>query len=154
MDRLALVQRVRALTRDFSNAIFREIDIIDFLNEGIDRISQVIPELDGMSPLLSHTDVPTLLPKKFHHLLPLYATARCFGQDERHYQSSTFMNEFEVKLSDLKALIETGDIVIIDPDTNAPVELDNASNIEYVVTNNYYEPYESSSDLDEGVDGL
>lgn len=154
MDRLALVQRVRALTRDFSNAIFREIDIIDFLNEGIDRISQVIPELDGMVHLLSHTDVPILLPTKFHNLLPLYATARCFGQDERHYQSSTFMNEFEVKLSDLKALIETGDIVIIDPVTEEPVELDNASNIEYVVTNNYYQPYESSSDLDEGVDGL
>lgn len=154
MDRLALVQRVRALTRDFSNAIFREIDIIDFLNEGIDRISQVIPELDGMVHLLSHTDVPILLPSKFHNLLPLYATARCFGQDERHYQSSTFMNEFEVKLSDLKALIETGDIVIIDPVTEEPVEMDNASNIEYVVTNNYYQPYESSSDLDEGVDGL
>ena len=35
MNRLDLIRRVRSLTRDFSNAIFRESDIVDYINEGI-----------------------------------------------------------------------------------------------------------------------
>ena len=65
------------------------------------------------------------------------------------------MNEFEVKLADMKALIESGSLVITDPDTGAPVEVGGgALGTEYVKTNNYYEGRYGSYDLDEGVGGL
>lgn len=121
MQRSQIVQRVRALTRDFSNSIFREQDIIDFINEGIDRMRQVIPELKNLTYLLTSQQEPTLLPSRYHHLLAVYSTARCFGQDERHYQATTHMNEFEVKLDELKTAIMNGEIVITDPDGNVVI---------------------------------
>ena len=121
MTRLELILRVRAVTRDLSNSIFREQDITAFINEGIDRFVQVIPELANMEYLYSNTDIPKFLPKEYHHLLAVYCASRCFEQDERHYQATTKMNEFEAKLDELKSKIEGGDIKIIDPDTGLAV---------------------------------
>lgn len=125
MRRLEIIQRVRALTRDFSNSIFREQDIIDFINEGINRFKQVIPELNGLERLLAQQQEPTLIPDQYHHLLAVYSASRCFGQDERHYQATTLMNEFEAKLDELKQAIENGDIQIIDPDTGESIVTEN-----------------------------
>lgn len=127
MNRLQITQRVRTLTRDLTNSIFREQDIIDFINEGIARFIQVIPELKGMSMLYTHTAEPTLLPLEYRHLLALYSSSRCFSQDERHYQATTLMNEFEVKLEELRTNIENGIVVILDANgkaiiSDAPVE--------------------------------
>ena len=146
MQRVQIIQRVRALTRDFSNSIFREQDIIDFINEGVDRMKQVIPELKSMEHLLAQQQEPTPLPPRYHHLLAVYSTARCFGQDERHYQSTTHMNEFEVKLDELKSAIENGEVIITDEDGNAiTVE----SPIDYVNLRPYWN--EGKIDRDEGV---
>ena len=116
MNRLKIIQRVRSMTRDFSETIFRKNDIIDYINEGIDRFKQVIPELKSLKRLDSDSQQPILIPEEYRHLLAVYATARCFGQDERHYQSSTYMNEFEVKLEELKIAIENGEVIITDED--------------------------------------
>ena len=123
MKRVQLINRVRSLTRDFSNSIFREQDIIDFINEGINRFKQVIPEFSSMDRLLVQDQEPTLIPESYQHLLAVYATSRCFGQDERHYQATTLMNEFETKLDELKQAIENGDITIIDPTTGEAMEI-------------------------------
>lgn len=122
MRRIDIVARVRAVTRDFSNSIFREQDVTDFVNEGIDRFRQIIPELATLQYLLSNEDEPKLLPLQYHHLLSVYASSRCFGQDERHYQATTLMNEFETKLEELKAGIEGGQVVIKDETTGLPIE--------------------------------
>jgi len=122
MNRLRLVMRVRSLTRDFSGSIFREADIIDYLNEGINRIKQVIPHLSGMTLLLERESLPILLPEQYHHVLSIYSASRCFGQDERHYQASTFMNEFEVKLDELSSNIDNGIVTIYDTDGVAIVD--------------------------------
>lgn len=152
MNRIELIGHVRSLTRDLSNAIFREIDIINYLNEGIDRLRQIIPELDTMIYLDKSVDVPVLLPKSFHHILAVYSASRCFGQDERHYQASTFMNEFETKLDELKINVEIGRIKIIDPVTGLPVVNTNASS--YVVENYFETRYSSNIDLDDGIEGV
>lgn len=112
MTRGDLIQRVRAYTRDFSNSIFRELDIINFINESIDRIREIVPELSDMNYLTDNKHVPKYLPEQYHVLLAIYSASRCFGQDEQHYQSTTFMNEFETKLDELKNRIEAGDIII------------------------------------------
>lgn len=135
MKRLDIVKRVRALTRDFSNSIFREEDIVAFINEGIERFQQIVPELENLPYLNDNEDVPTMIPTRYHHLLAVYSTSRCFGQDERHYQASTYMNEFEQKLDELKAKIEGGEVEIIDPETGLPIVVENEPDY---VKNNYY----------------
>lgn len=150
MNRLDLIRRVRSLTRDFSNSIFRESDIVDYINEGINRIRQVIPELSDLTELTDNAQSPDLLPKQYHHLLALYSASRCFSQDERHYQASNFMNEFETKLDEMKISIEEGRIKIIDPQTNQPINSTYKS--DYVVDN--YFKTTKLADFDYGVEGV
>lgn len=154
MNRLQIVQRVRALTRDFTNSIFRENDIVDFLNEGINRFKQIIPELKELPELLSKSQIPFLIPEQYRHLLAVYAAARCFGQDERHYQASTLMNEFEVKLNELKEKIENGEIQIVDADGQA---VENDIPVDYVNMRPYWHEHSgvfNLKDIDEGVEGV
>lgn len=118
MNRLELILRTRSLVRDISNSFFRESDVIDYLNEGIERIGQVIPELREM-PLLLNREAPvTRLPRQYHHLLALYSASRLCTHDERHYQAGTFMNEFETKLSVLAQDVMNGEIEIKDENGN------------------------------------
>lgn len=129
MTRLDLIQRVRSITRDLSNSIFREQDITAFINEGIDRFKQYIPEFSNMDYLYENTSTPTHLPSQYHHLLAVYCCSRCFSQDERHYQATTMMNEFETKLEELKAAIDGGSVVIIDPETGESVSTEYATDL-------------------------
>jgi hypothetical protein len=152
MNRIKLISRVRILTRDFSNSIFRENDIIDFINEGIDRFKQIIPQLRGLTYLTVAIQEPSLIPEQYQHLLSVYAASRCFSQDERHYQSTNLMNEFEVKLEELKSAIEAGDIIIVDSDGNTVV-VDNP--IDYVETKSYWGDNQTGIfDIDLGVEGV
>ena len=147
MKRLELISRVRTLTRDFSNSIFREQDIIDFINEGINRFKQVMPVFKITPKLLVAEQEPKPIPEEYQHLLAVYSASRCFGQDERHYQATTLMNEFEAKLYELKQGFENGDIEIIDPITGLPMNIDNV--IDYVDLKAYWGSKET--DLEEGV---
>lgn len=150
MNRLALVNRVRKLTRDLSSSIFQEPDVVDYLNEGIQRMRQVIPELKGLTELGSNESSPSLLPESYHHLLALYSASRCFDQDERHYQATTRMNEFEQKLEELRGKIEIGLITIVDANGN---EVTNDYVNDYV-TDNYFSKRYDRRDLDKGVEGV
>ena len=130
MKLLELIRRVRTNTRDLTNSIFREQDIIDFINEGIERFQQIIPEFKGMTKLIDKNETVKLIPEEYHHLLAVYSTSRCFAQDERHYQATTLMNEFEIKLDKLKEDIDNGIIEIVDEDGN-PIESKN-NEVDYV----------------------
>ncbi len=123
MNRLKLIQRVRSMTRDFTNATFRESDIVDFINEGINRFKQIIPEVKKEEKLLVNQQSLKYIPEEFHELLAIYSTSRCFSQDERHYQATTLMNEFEVKLDELREAIDNGLYKIIDPDTGEEITM-------------------------------
>lgn len=135
MNRLKLIRYVRSMTRDFTEAIFREDDIVTFINEGIDRIRQVIPELRNLKHLDSNSKEPTLIPEQYRHLLGIYATSRCSGQDERNYQATTYMNEFEVKLEELRIAIENGEINIVDENGE---EISADTSIDYVDLEPYW----------------
>lgn len=138
MKRLEIIRRVRSLTRDFSNSIFREQDIIDFLNEGINRAKQIIPELKKEERLLTNQQELLYIPEEYRHLIAVYATARCFGQDEGHYQATTFMNEFEIKMDELRDKILNGDIIIVDPDTGEEITDGGTGGIDYVNLKPYW----------------
>ena len=124
MNRRQIVARVRSRPRDLSNSIFREVDVVDYINEAIDRVMQIIPQMQKMQHLRANEQVPKLLPRRYHHLLAVYSASRCFSQDERHYQATNLMNEFELKMDELKVAIENGDVIIVDDD-GKPVVLDN-----------------------------
>ena len=137
-----LIKRVRQYTRDFSGMTFTDDDVTAFLNEGIDRVVEIMPEFAPMLYLENTDQEPLMLPKQYHHLLAVYSASRCFFQDERHYQHSNLMNEFETKLAEVQAKIEMGQLTILDPDGN-PVDF-GVGDTDYVV-NNYYEPAKSSN---------
>lgn len=124
---------VRAHARDFNETIFRKSDITMFINEGIDRVIQVLPQLENIPYLVDDVDIVELIPREYIHLLANYSTSRLMSQDERHYEASTLMNEFEHKLADFKEKVENGEIEIIDPDTGLPLEADYKT--DYVVDN-------------------
>ena len=136
MKRSELIRRVRSITRDFSNSIFREQDIIDYINEGINRFKQVIPIFKSVPKLLDQNQEPEPIPEEYQHLLSIYSASRCFMQDERHYQSTVLMNEFETKLDELKQAIENGDIVITDPKTGE--EIVSTNEMDYVDLKPYW----------------
>lgn len=134
MNRLELMQRSRSLVRDISNSFFREDDVVNYLNEGIDRIAQRIPIFTAMPYLLNNLQEVTYLPKQWQHLLAIYCASRLCTHDERHYQAGTFMNEFETKLDDLSASIDSGDTAIVDENGN---EVKQPFKDQYV-RNNYF----------------
>lgn len=144
MKRSQLVTRVRSLTRDFSGNTFREEDVKEYINEGIDRLMQLFPSFESMTYLETDEDEPILLPKAFHSLLAVFASARLYSQDERAYQSTTLMNEFETKVEELRTRIEDGTIIIKDPDGNV-VDVGTDS---FYVEDNYFTKYTGTSQFD------
>lgn len=141
VNTIDLIKRVRQYTRDFSGMTFTDDDVQSFINEAIDRVAEIMPEFAPMAYLTTTDQVPTYLPKQYHHLLAVYSASRCYFQDERHYQASNLMNEFEIKFADVQAKIESGEITIYDPDGN-PVDF-GTGDTDYVV-NTYYEPNHAS----------
>ena len=115
-----LINRTRTYTRDFTGSIYREVDILIFMEEAFNRFA-IIPEFSTLvySPIKT-TSVP-LIPYQYQYLLPIYASSRCLFQDEQDYRAGTLMNEFETKLEELKSSIESGDIIIKD-ELGVPVE--------------------------------
>lgn len=146
MNRLKLIQRTRAMTRDFSNSIFREQDIADFINEGVNRFIQVVPQLKGIPTLVVSEQEPHPIPEQYQHILAVYSASRCFSQDERHYQATTLMNEFEVKLDELKQAILNGDIILTD-ENGIPIP-DTSAEPEYVNLSAYWKKNPTESDFD------
>ena len=138
-----LTKRVRQNTRDTTSALFTSDDIKSFIREACDRVKQ-IPELSGMAELISDNVEVTHLPVMYHYILSLYATSRCFSQDEQHYPAQKFMDEFEARLFALETGINNGDIIITD-ENGEPVKVDGANKIDAVV-NVYFAKLGSDDD--------
>lgn len=121
MNRLQLMIKSSKLLRDESNTIYTKAFIYEQINEAIDRFKQLVPELKSMSYLVDDTVEVDLLPSEYQHLLSIYSCARCYEIDERHYEANKYMNEFEIKVANLKEAIASGETSILDPLTGLPV---------------------------------
>lgn len=150
MKRLELMTRTRSLTRDFNSSAFRDLDVIAYINEGVGRIKQIIPQFAQMTELTYDEAVPKVLPDAYHHLLAVYSASRLFAQDERFHQASNLMNEFEVKMDELKMSITNGELIATNPDGTI-VDL---SLKPFYVLNNYFEGRDARYDKDDGVEGV
>lgn len=131
MNKVQLRNRTRQYLNETSGGgIWKDSDINAFMDEAIDRLSH-IPHLIDMDYLDGDDDVPAYLPKRYHYLISVYASARCFEQDDSHYKATEKMNEFEVKMEELQNGINDGSIVIRDPDGNV-VDIDEELYADYV----------------------
>lgn len=126
-----LIQKVRRYTRDTTGSLFTQEDIVDFCNEGIERMKQIIVIFKDVPALKSNTDEVEIIPLPYQHLISVYGASRCFSQDEQQYQASTYMNEFEAKMDELLQKILSGEIVITDKDGNI-LNMDNIP-VDYIV---------------------
>ena len=105
------------LARDTNGYVFPQDTVDMFINMAIDVLREY-PVFADMKPLELATDVPNYLPPRYHYLIALYASSRCFDMDERFYEGTEKRNEFEQKLDDLIADIEAGNITIYDDEGN------------------------------------
>lgn len=145
MTKLELIIKSSKLLRDESNTIYSKSFIGDQINEAIDRTKQLVPELRNMTYLLVDTDSLVLMPEEYQHLISIYACARCYEVDERHYEANKYMNEFEIKINNIRDSIASGELIITDPNTGLPVVID--INQDYV-RNVYFADSEYVSDAE------
>lgn len=110
-----IINRVRSYTRDTTGTLFSRSDIVDFANEGIDRLRQ-INALNDMSYLVNDTDVPAFLPSNYHYAIAIYSASRCYIQDEQTSFAQSFSSEFEGLYTLIELGIKEGTIKIIDED--------------------------------------
>lgn len=108
-----VVNRVRSYTRDTTGTLFSRSDIVDFANEGIDRLKQIVA-LNNMTYLNNDVDEPILLPSQYHYAIAVYSASRCFTQDEQTSLAESFMREFEGLFALLELGIKEGTIKIFD----------------------------------------
>ena len=130
-----LITRVRQYTRDTTGSLFAQEDIIAFINEGIDRTRRY-KFFKDMEHLTSLSDEPKYLPNQYHHLLAVYASSRCFTQDEQTYLAEQFMNEYEFKTQEVELLVNEGELDIdgFDGD-NSNKPFDAVKNVYFVEEN-------------------
>lgn len=107
-----LLEDVRDLTRDVTGSLFPQETVINFLNEGIDRLRS-IPALENMSNVKNLNEEITYLPTQYQHLISLYGASRCFFQDEQLQQADMLMREFEFKTTELNEKINNGSVKIV-----------------------------------------
>lgn len=133
-----LMIRARSYVRDINGSIFSKQDLINFINEAIDR-SKIIIQLNGMKYLVKLNDYPILMPEQYQYLLSVYCASRCMFQDEQDGRAGILMNEFETKLEELRAKIDNGEIIIKDEDGNiitATYDTDYVKNVYFDIYSN------------------
>ena len=140
-----LINMTRLYARDNNSFMFTDANITIFLNQAIDRLAQY-PIFEKM-PYLTN-DVPDVyyLPRQYHYMLALFASARCYDTDERFYEGTEKRNEFENFLDGLISDIEAGNVVIKDELGNVVV---NPTKCTDTVTDAYFTS--SGSDTEEVV---
>lgn len=117
MTLIKLIEKTRRPLKDNDGVIFLKANVVDYINEAVNRFQHYLYFVDEIE-LVQDSDEPTLIPAPWQHLLALYATSRCFTEDENAYEAARYMNEFEEKLASLIEKIELGEITITDTEGN------------------------------------
>lgn len=141
MNLETITTNARRHLNDKEGSIFSKDDLEYFINEGLDRFRSVVYFADEVT-LTTLDQSPIYIPEQYHYILSLFASSRAFGQDEREYKATQFMNEFEIKLEELIQKIESGEITVTDSEgeeVTADYEEDYVTNVYFV----------SASDLDD-----
>lgn len=110
----AITDTRRHLKDDTQN-VWTDEDIKYFINEAISMIKKTIPEYFTALHRVPSSDVADTTPNTIHieeeyeNLIPLFASARCFEQDEQNYRAVKQMNEFEARKLDMEEKVRDSD---------------------------------------------
>lgn len=141
------LEKLRTMThtfaRDTNGYVFPQDTVDMFINMAIDVLREY-PVFADMEYLYLSSDVPKFLPEKYHYIIALYASSRCFDMDERFYEGTEKRNEFEQKLDDLIADIEAGNVIITDDEGK---EVKNTYIASDEVVNDYFDVVLKDSDV-------
>lgn len=106
--------------KDATQNVWTDDDIQYFINESLLLIKSTLPEYFTTLHKVPNSDVLDTTPNTIHideeyeHLIPLFASARCFEQDEQNYRATKQMNEFEARKAEME-------IKILDSDAYAAI---------------------------------
>jgi hypothetical protein len=103
----------RRYLKDTTESVWTNADINAFINEGIRIIKATIPEyftdLEEIDLSVNDADNVEIIMDddggiglNYTNLIPIFASARCFEQDEQHYRATQKMNEFESRKLDME----------------------------------------------------
>lgn len=121
--------------KDTTENVWTDDDITYFINEAINIIRKVaVPYFDDLVEVVNTSDT-ILIDNEFKFLIPIFASARCFEQDEQNYRATKQMNEFESRREEME-------IKILDSDEYAELIAD-------LETDAVKDVYFTSSDTDE-----
>ena len=108
------VADTRRHLKDNTQNIWTDADIKQFVNDAIALIRQAVPlyfttlyRVPYMQDDVESFDIN--IDEDYEMLIPLFASARCFEQDEQHYRAVQKMNEFETRLNVMVANIMESD---------------------------------------------
>lgn len=128
--------------KDDTENVWSNIDINAFVNEAILIIKNTVPlYFTTLLEVSSDTDTITI-DNVYKKLISLFASARCFEQDEQNYRAVKNMNEFESRREEMKYEILDSDAYA---DILAQAQEDGDYTQDYVI--DVY--FDSTSDDDE-----
>ena len=96
----AIIETRRYL-KDNTESVWTDDDITAFINEALMLIKADLPEFfTDLEEVIEDSD-EILLPNTYKKLPCLFASARCFEQDEQNFRAVQKMNEFETRKLDM-----------------------------------------------------
>jgi hypothetical protein len=103
------VSDTRRILKDDTENVWTTLDIKAFINEAISMIRKTIPEyFTDLTRVTNDNDI-IKIDEDFENLIPLFASARCFEQDEQNYRAVKNMNEFEARKGEMEQQILDSD---------------------------------------------
>lgn len=119
------------LVGDDTTNIWSNSDLVGYINEAIVIIRGTIPEyFTSLSEVANDTDIITI-DADYKYLIPLFASARMFEQDEQSFRGVQKLNEFETRRALMKSDIESSKAY------SDKLDQDGTNNIDYVIDSYY-----------------
>jgi len=97
-----MVIETRRHLKDYTETVWTDVDIKDFINRGILMIKKQVPEyFTDLLPVYNDS-YSIVIDMEYEGLPAIFAASRCFEQDEQHYRATSKRNEFESALLDME----------------------------------------------------
>lgn len=129
----AIVDTRRHL-KDTTQNVWKDADVKAFINDAIRIVKRSIPSyFISLAPVSAITDEINI-DNDYAFILALFASARCFEQDEQNYRAVQKMNEFETRRTEMiNEVFERTDYVGNDFDAVQDVYYNSDNDEDYVL---------------------
>lgn len=128
-----VITDTRRYLKDKTQSIWTDADITAFVNDAIRIVKNSLPLYFANLVPVSLPNDPIAINDNYGFLFGLYASSRCFEQDEQNYRAVQKMNEFENRRTEM--INE-----ILDSDEYADLLVQSGGTTDYI-TDAYYGPF-------------